>query len=215
MRASVCRGRIGCLGLWQNRAMKAKYFKSPAEFRQWLEANHDRVMKLWVGFYKKDSGRGGITYAEAVDEALCFGWIDGLKKRVDEWSYTHRFSPRKPRSIWSLINIRRAEELKKLGRMKPAGLKAVEARDPKRSGIYSFENRPRKLDAALEKKFRADKKAWTFFQAQPPGCQRVACWYVMSAKREETRMRRLARLVSDSGDGRRLATIAGEAKQPK
>ena len=162
--------------------MKVIHFKSAAEFRQWLEANHDRVAELWVGFYKKNSGRTGITYGEAVDEALCFGWIDGLKKRVDELSYTHRFSPRKPRSIWSLINIRRAKELKKLGRMTPAGLKAFEARDPERSGMYSFENRPRKLDAAHERIFRADKKAWAFFQAQPPGYQRTACWWVMSAK---------------------------------
>ncbi len=185
--------------------MKITHFKSAAEFRGWLEANHDRVTELWIGFYKKNSGRRSISYAEAVDEAVCFGWIDGLKKRVDDLSYTQRFSPRKPRSIWSLINMRRAEELKKVGRMAPAGLRAFERRDPKRSGMYSFENRPRKLESALETKFRANKRAWEFFQGQPPGYRRMACWFVMSAKQEETRQRRLARLMRISAKGVRLA----------
>jgi uncharacterized protein YdeI (YjbR/CyaY-like superfamily) len=187
------------------------FFKSQSEFRHWLEANHDKVSELWVGFYKKASGQTGLTYAEAVDEALCFGWIDGIKKRVDELSYTHRFTPRKPKSNWSLINTRRAEALKKLGRMTPAGWKAFAARDPKKSGIYSFENRPQKLEEAYEKKFRENAQAWNFFRAQRPGYQRLACWWIMSAKKEETRWRRLEQLIGLSEKGVRLAVASGTA----
>ena len=193
--------------------MKVTFFNSASEFRQWLEANQDKVSELWVGFYKKDSGKTGITYAEAVDEALCFGWIDGIKKRVDDISYMHRFTPRKLKSNWSLTNTRRAEKLKRLGRMQPSGLKKFEARDPRRSGIYSFENRPRKLEDIYEKKFRANQKAWEFFQAQPPGYQRTASWWVMSAKKEATRWRRLASLTDDSAKGRRLVVVADATKK--
>jgi len=195
--------------------MKITYFKTGAGFREWLEANHDRVAELWVGFYKKDSGKTGITYKEALDEALCFGWIDGIKKRVDELSYTHRFTPRSARSVWSLVNTRRAEELKKLGRMHAAGLRAFAARDPQRSAIYSFENPARRLDAALEGEFRADREAWAFFQAQPPGYQRLAQWWIMSAKQEATRERRLGQLIDESGRKRRLAALSGSAKGKK
>ena len=192
--------------------MKVAFFPSAPEFRRWLEENHDKVSELWIGFYKKDSGKTGLTYPEAVDEALCFGWIDGIKKRVDEFSYMHRFTPRKAKSTWSLINIRRAEGLKKLGRMAPPGLKAFDARDSRESGVYSFENRPQKLDAVFEKEFRANRKAWEFFKAQPPGYQRTARWWVISVKREETRWRRLACLMDDSAKGRRLAVLAGSSK---
>ena len=178
--------------------MKVTFFKSATECRRWLEQNHDKATELWFGFYKKKSGKPGITYPEALDEALCFGWIDGLKKSVDESSYTFRFTPRQPKSIWSVVNTKRAEELRQLGRMKPAGLKALAARDPERSGIYSFENRPRKLSASCEKEFKAHKEAWEFFQAQPPGYKRTASFWVMSAKQEATRLRRLARLISAS-----------------
>ena len=130
--------------------MNIQFFKSASAFRRWLGANHARVTELWVGFFKKDSGKSGITYAEAVDEALCFGWIDGLKKRVDEFSYTQRFTPRKHRSIWSRVNIQHVARLKKAGRVTPAGLQAFEARDPKKSGVYSFENAARNLTAADE-----------------------------------------------------------------
>jgi len=130
--------------------VKIKYFKSASGFRRWLEVNHARVTELWVGFFKKDSGKGGLTYSQALDEALCFGWIDGLKKRVDELSYTHRFTPRKPKSNWSLINLQHVERLSKAGHMMPAGLKAYAAREPERSGAYSFENAPRKLAAATK-----------------------------------------------------------------
>ena len=189
--------------------MKPRHFKSAAAFNRWLEVNHACVRELWVGFYRKDSGRGGLTYAEALDEALCFGWIDGVRKRVDEWSFVQRFTPRKPKSNWSLINIRHVARLKQTGRMQSAGLKAFAARDAARSGIYSFENKPRELSPELERNFKADRAAWEFFQRQPPGYRRVARFWVMSAKREETRERRLARLKADSGRGRRLDLLGG------
>jgi len=188
--------------------MKLKYFKSAADFRDWLEANHVSTTELWLGFYKKDSGKGGITYAEALDEALCFGWIDGLKKRVDELSFTQRFTPRKPKSIWSLINIGHVARLTKAGRMKPAGLTAFAARTAASSGVYSFENKPRELSPAMKRQFKADKAAWEFFQQQPPGYRRLVIFQVMSAKQEETRQRRLAQLMKDSKQGRRLGMLS-------
>ena len=193
--------------------MKIKHFKSASEFRQWLEVNHARVSELWVGFFKKDSGKRGLTYGEAVDEALCFGWIDGLKKRVDALSYTHRFTPRKPKSNWSRINIQKVERLKKAGRMRPAGLQAYTARVPERSGVYSFENAPRELVATEERQFKADATAWDFFQRQPPGYRRLATWWMHGAKKPETRARRLAQLIAESRNGRRLGPVAGSKKK--
>jgi uncharacterized protein YdeI (YjbR/CyaY-like superfamily) len=188
--------------------VKPKHFKSAADFRNWLKANHASTREVWVGFYKKASGKGGVTYAEALDEALCFGWIDGVRKRVDELSFTQRFTPRQPTSNWSLINIRHVKRLKTAGRMMPAGLKAFAARSSAKSGVYSFENRPRELSRALQRQFKSDRAAWDFFQQQPPGYRRLACFFVMSAKQEETRQRRLARLMSDSKQGRRLGVIS-------
>ena len=193
--------------------MTIKYFRDASSFRRWLEVNHARMSELWVGFFKKDSGKGGLTYAQALDEALCFGWIDGLKKRVDELSYTHRFTPRQPKSNWSRINIQHVERLEKAGHMTPPGLKAYAARVPERSGVYSFENAPRTLTAADEKQFKADKTAWDFFQRQPPGYQRLAIWYVFSAKKMETRARRLSQLIADSRNGRRLGQASGSNKK--
>jgi uncharacterized protein YdeI (YjbR/CyaY-like superfamily) len=193
--------------------MKIKYFVSAPEFRQWLVMNHIQVSELWVGFFKKASGKGGLTYAEAVDEALCFGWIDGLKKRVDDQSYTHRFTPRKPKSNWSAINIRHAERLKEAGRMTPTGLAAYAARLPGRTGVYSFENAPRTLVAADEAQFKANKSAWHFFQRQPPGYRRTAIWWVVSAKKPETRARRLGQLITDSRNARRLEQVSGAKKK--
>jgi uncharacterized protein YdeI (YjbR/CyaY-like superfamily) len=183
------------------------FFDSSADFRTWLEAHHDQVQELWVGFYKKNSGKAGITYLEAVDEALCFGWIDGIKKRVDDDSYTNRFTPRKARSNWSEVNIQRVGELAQLGRMHPAGLKAFDARDQEKTQLYSYEARNRPLDEMYEKSFRANKKAWDFFIAQAPSYQKVAGWWVMSAKREETRLKRLTTLIEDSENRRRLAQV--------
>ena len=188
--------------------MNVTFFPSPREFRQWLEKNHDQVKELWVGFYKKDSGRPSITYPEALDEALCFGWIDGVRKRYEGDSYTIRFTPRNPKSVWSRVNIRKVEELIELGRMAPPGLKAFEAREEQRSGVYSFEQAKAELDPALEKEFRAHPKAWGFFQKQPPGYRRTATWWVVSAKKDETRARRLRQLIEDSDAGRRLGLLA-------
>jgi len=189
--------------------MKPKHFKAAADFRTWLKANHASATELWIGFYKKDSGKGGLTYAEALDEALCFGWIDGVRKRVDELSFTQRFTPRKSTSNWSLINICHVARLKTAGRMMPAGLRAFAARRPEKSGVYSFENKPSKLSPVLQQQFESDPAAWDFFQRQPPGYRRLACFFVMSAKQEATRHRRLARLMSDSKQNRRLGVISG------
>ncbi|HZE68389.1 MAG TPA: YdeI/OmpD-associated family protein [Pyrinomonadaceae bacterium] len=186
---------------------KPRFFRSPADFRRWLEKNHNKTAELTVGFFKKDSGRKSVTYAEALDEALCFGWIDGVRRRVDENSYSIRFTPRKPRSIWSLINTRKVKELIRLGRMHQAGLDAFELRDPTRTGIYSFENAPRKLAPEYEKSFRANKKAWDFFNRQPPGYQRLATYWVMSAKQEQTRLRRLNLLIDNSEKNIRERTV--------
>ena len=147
--------------------MKPKFFTTPAEFRQWLEQNHDSATELMIGFHKKSSGKKSITYHEALDEALCFGWIDGVRRKLNETSYEQRFTPRKSKSIWSLVNVRHVERLTKEGRMRPPGLEAYERRDPKRTGIYAFENQPKVFSAAYEKRFRQNKAAWQFFENLP------------------------------------------------
>jgi uncharacterized protein YdeI (YjbR/CyaY-like superfamily) len=190
--------------------MNPHYFTSPIKFQQWLEKHHAKSVELWVGFYKKNSGKPSITYQEALDEALCFGWIDGIRKTVDEQRYTIRFTPRKPGSNWSNVNIKRMKELIAAGRVLPAGLAAFEARTAEKSGIYTYENRPQQLSAEYEKKFRANKKAWAFFQSQAPYYQRTACGWIMTAKKEETRLRRLAALIEDSAQGRRLGIMGGK-----
>ena len=184
--------------------MNLTFFKTPPDFRKWLERNHSTTAELWVGFHKKDSGRPSITWVESVEEALCFGWIDGIRKRVDEYSYTIRFTPRRSRSIWSAINIKIVRKLSAAGRMHAAGLKAFEARLPNKSGIYSYEQRPLNLDPASEKFLRKNKAAWTFFQAQPPSYRKVVSWWVVSAKKEETRLKRFAKLIDYSARSRRL-----------
>jgi uncharacterized protein YdeI (YjbR/CyaY-like superfamily) len=184
--------------------MKPRYFKSQADFRRWLETHHASAPELLVGFYKKDSGKGGLAYKEAVDEALCVGWIDGIKKRVDESSYTHRFTPRRRGSIWSAINVKRMKELIASGLVSKAGLETYERRDPKKAGMYSFENRPQTFDGAIEKQFQANPRAWTFFLEQPPGYRKVCTFFVMSAKKDQTRLRRLAVLMNASSKGQRL-----------
>ena len=163
------------------------------------------MQELWVGFYRKDSGRTSITWPESVDEALCFGWIDGLRKRIDAESYMIRFTPRRAISYWSMINIARVVELKRAGRMHSAGLRAFEQRAPERSGTYSYENRKRtKLDKRAEKQFRSSPAAWKLFQEQTPSYRQFTTWWVMSAKKEETRARRLAKLIEYSARGKRL-----------
>lgn len=184
------------------------FFAKPSEFHAWLEKNHDKASEIWVGFHKKSSGKPSISMQESVDEALCFGWIDSVRRSVNDTDYTNRFTKRKARSTWSAINIRRAEELISLGRMQPAGNKAFEQRLDERSAIYSYEQRQSaKLSGAFEKQFRANKKAWKFFLAQAPWYQRVAAFWTVSAKKEDTRLKRLTKLIEDSENGRTIPPL--------
>ena len=194
--------------------MTPTFFATPAELRAWFEENHESSQELWVGFYKRDSGRPSVTWPEAVDEALCAGWIDGVRKGIDETSYAIRLTPRKRRSAWSAVNIARARELISQGLMRPAGLKAFEERSEARSGIYSYEQRgAAQLDHARERQLRANRRAWDFFRTQPPSYRQTAIWWVVSAKREETRSRRLASLIEHSEQGRRLPPLARPTRQ--
>jgi uncharacterized protein YdeI (YjbR/CyaY-like superfamily) len=196
--------------------MKATFFKTPGDFRRWLKTHHASKPELWVGFYKRSTGRPSLTWPESVDEALCFGWIDGIRKRIDEASYVIRFSPRKRGSNWSNVNTRKADELIRAGRMQPAGRRAFEARDPARSGVYSFEQREHaKLTPTQEKQFRANKAAWSFFEAEPPGYRKIAVFYVASAKRDATRARRLKILIDDSAAGRRIGLLRRPTEKEK
>ncbi|HTP10867.1 MAG TPA: YdeI/OmpD-associated family protein [Anaerolineae bacterium] len=187
--------------------MNPQYFTTPAKFHDWLKKNHAKSTELLMGFYKVNSGKPSLTYQEALDEALCFGWIDGIRKSIDEERYTIRFTPRKPSSNWSNVNIKRVNQLIAEGRMLPAGLAAFEARKAKKSGVYTYENRPQQLSAEYEKKFRSNKKAWEYFQVQAAYYQRTAYGWVMTAKKEETRLRRLATLIEDSAQGRWIAVM--------
>jgi uncharacterized protein YdeI (YjbR/CyaY-like superfamily) len=185
---------------------KPIFFKGPEEYRAWLENNHETAKELWIGFWKKSTGKATITWQECVDESLCFGWIDGIRKSIDADSYKQRVTPRRPTSIWSQINIRRVGELTAEGRMRPMGLAAFEKRDETKA--YSFENRTRAvLGAAEEAKLRKNKRAWATWESSPPGYKRVASWWVMSAKKEETRQRRLASLIRDTAAGRKLGLL--------
>lgn len=186
----------------------AVYFDSPAAFRRWLEAHHDSADELFVGYHKAHTGRPSLSWPESVDEALCFGWIDGIRRRVDDDRYTIRFTPRRRHSIWSLVNIRRVAVLTADGRMQPSGLRAFEARRDDRSGVYAFERpAPAALDAVDERRFKTHRKAWTFFQSQPPGYRTTAMHWVTSAKKAETREKRLATLIADSEAGLRIASL--------
>ena len=190
------------------REANAIFFKSPAAFRAWLRVHHKKEMALWVGFWKKHTGKPSLTWQESVDEALCYGWIDGTRKARDAESYIQRFTPRKKRSNWSDINIGRVAALTTKGRMRPAGLAAFAAREAARSGVYSFEQRASvALTAAELRRFRAERGAWKFFESQPPGYKKTATWWVVSAKREETRGKRLATLIADSAAGLRIAML--------
>lgn len=183
---------------------RIRFFKTASDLRKWFDANHQRADELWVGFYRKGSGRASITWPEAVDEALCFGWIDGIRKRVDDESYTNRLTPRRKGSIWSAINIARVGVLTKEGRMRPAGLAAFEARKANKSGIYSYEQRRDQLEEPYAGILKKNKRAWTFFEKQPPYYRKLAGWWIVSAKKEETRTARLQQLIELSARGERL-----------
>jgi uncharacterized protein YdeI (YjbR/CyaY-like superfamily) len=184
--------------------MAPQFFKTPAAFRKWLAAHHATESELWVGFYKKGSGKSSITWPESVDEALCFGWIDGLRKSIDEESYMIRFTPRKSSSVWSAVNMKNVAKLIEENRMQPAGLKAFAARKENRSGIYSYEQRSPELVEPYLGRLKLNRAAWKFFQAQPPSYRKVMNWWVVSAKQEETRGKRLERLIEESAQGRRM-----------
>jgi uncharacterized protein YdeI (YjbR/CyaY-like superfamily) len=184
------------------------FFATPAGFRAWLERHHTDRTEVIVGFHMKASGTPSMTWSEAVDEALCFGWIDGVRRTVDATRYTIRFTPRAARSTWSAVNVARVEALTAEGRMTPAGLAAFERRDPARTAIYSHEQRAAAtLEPAMERRFRADRAAWAWFQDQAPSYRRQATWWVVSAKKPETRERRLEQLIADSAAGRRVGPL--------
>jgi uncharacterized protein YdeI (YjbR/CyaY-like superfamily) len=187
--------------------MAPVYFTSPAQFRRWLERNHETQSEIWVGMHKVASGKKGITYKEALDEALCFGWIDGVRKSVDGESYMQRFTPRTAKSYWSAVNTKRVGELTKLGRMHPAGTAAFERRDGTATARYSFEREHAALEPAAEKQFRANKVAWAYFESEAPWYRRVITHWVTSAKRPETRQKRLETLIRDCAAGRRIGAL--------
>jgi len=184
--------------------LKHQFFRTSGDFETWLEKNHATATELWVGFYKKASGKPSITWPESVDQALCFGWIDGVRKRVDDISYKIRFTPRRRGSIWSGINIKRANELVRQKQMRPIGLKAFVARIENKSGIYSYEQRSTELTNPYAKLLKKNKPACDFFKRQSPSYRKMIGWWIVSAKKEETRMARLAKLISESAKGKRL-----------
>jgi uncharacterized protein YdeI (YjbR/CyaY-like superfamily) len=194
---------------------RPRFFATPAAFRTWLERNHETARELLVGFHKRGTGRRSITWPESVDEALCFGWIDGVRRSLGDHGYTIRFTPRRPTSAWSAVNVARVAALTKLGHMRPAGLRAFAARKPEKTGVYSFErSRAATLPTPLEQRLRADRKAAAFFDSQPPWYRRTAIHWVTSAKREETRERRLAILIRDSAAGRTIPPLTRTPRKP-
>ena len=184
--------------------MKPRFFSSPEKFRKWLEDNHEVADELIVGFWKVVTGKPSMTWSESVDEALCFGWIDGVRKKLDQDSYSIRFTPRRTGSVWSSINLTKVEQLKEKGKMRPAGIAAYEKRRDDRSGIYSYENVPRELGTEYEQLFKESKNAWDFFESQAPWYKRQMTSWVVGAKQETTRQKRLAKLIEACEQKRRL-----------
>jgi uncharacterized protein YdeI (YjbR/CyaY-like superfamily) len=187
--------------------MNIIYFKAATEFREWLAENHAKEKEVYLGFYKKEAKEKGITYPEAVEQALCFGWIDGIRKGVDAASYTNRFTPRKAKSIWSQVNLKKIAELIEAGLMHPAGLKVYNERDQTKTNLYSFEAESRQLSDDFIVKFKTNQKAWQYFQSQSASYQKTASWWVMSAKREETRLKRLDILIANSEEGMKIPEL--------
>lgn len=185
-------------------SIKPRFFRSPREFREWLRRHHAKAPELLVGLYKKGSGQPSITWPEAVDAALCYGWIDGVRRRIDDSSYTIRFTPRKPASVWSSVNITRAEALIARGEMQTAGVAAVQARRASKSSVYSYEQKNAQLAEPYRQRLRKNGAAWDYFERQPPSYRRAATWCVMSAKQEATRLKRLEKLIACSLLGQRL-----------
>ncbi|HXT19188.1 MAG TPA: YdeI/OmpD-associated family protein [Thermoanaerobaculia bacterium] len=194
---------------------KPTFFATPAAFRRWLEKHHESASELIVGFHKKGSGKPSITWPESVDEALCFGWIDGIRRRIDDDSYSIRFTPRRPDSIWSKVNFNRMGELTAAGRVHPVGLAAFAKRSADKTGVYSYEHQRRPevpLDSAYEKQLRKNKAAWQYLQDETPWYRRIATRWIMEAKKEETREKRLRELIELSAAGRRIKGVAPRGK---
>ena len=183
------------------------FFDSPEAFYAWLEANHRSAAEVWVGYWKRHTGKPSLTWSQAVDQALCFGWIDGVLKSIDEESHRQRFTPRKPTSNWSKVNIEKVARLTAEGKMRPAGVAAFERRAPDAGDAYSFEREHATFEPDQEKRFRASRKAWAFWESQPPSYRRAATHWVTSAKRPETREKRLGELVDDSANGLRVKQL--------
>ena len=194
-------------------SLEIVYFRSPADLRAWFDQHHQTAQELWIGYYKKNSREPSITWPESVDEALCFGWIDGIRRSVDEMRYTIRFTPRRPGSTWSAVNIARVLALKEAGRIHLAGLQAFEARQENKSGIYSYEQRRDQLDEPYVSLLQNNQAAWDFYQAQPASYRKAVNWWVISAKMEETRRKRLAQLVEDSANSRTIAQFTRRKSQ--
>jgi uncharacterized protein YdeI (YjbR/CyaY-like superfamily) len=188
------------------------FFDSPKAFGKWLAKNHDKATELWVGYHKVHTGKPSLTWPQSVDEALCYGWIDGIRKSLGGDAYMIRFTPRKPTSMWSAVNLTRVPELIAEGRMQPPGLAAYERRTAAKSGIYTYENRPESLDAESERTFKKNKKAWAVFQTFPPYYKRSATWWVVSAKKPETRAKRLAMLIAKCERGERIPAMTPAKK---
>lgn len=195
--------------------MMPYFFSNTTELRHWFEKNHLTATELWVGFHKKHTAKPTISWPQSVDEALCYGWIDGIRKSIDENSYKIRFTPRKAKSIWSAVNIKKMETLVQKGLMQPAGLAAFEKRDDTRSKVYSFEQENIVLDKKFEKIFKANKKAWTYFQAQAPSYKRTAIWLVISAKQEATKEKRLMDLIKNSEEGQYIKSLRRPVSKSK
>ena len=193
--------------------MAATFFKNSAEFRQWLHDHHEKESELWLGYYKKNSGKANYTWSETVDQALCYGWIDGIRKSIDEDRYMIRFTPRKPKSIWSAVNIKKIKELKEKGLMQAAGLAAYAKKEANRSNVYSFEQEELKLDEVYLKQIKANKQAWEYFQSLSPSYTKSTIWYVMSAKREATRQKRIQLLVDCCEKGEKLPQFKWSKKK--
>lgn len=191
-----------------NLEVQPTFFATQSDFRKWLEKNHSKATELFVGFYKVGSGKPSMTWSQSVDHAICFGWIDGVRKSIDKYSYFIRFTPRKPTSIWSAINIKKVEDLTKQGLMQPAGLASFKLRKEHKSKIYAYEKEAVKLSDHFEKKFKANKKAWKFFQSLPPSYHRSAIHWVMSAKQETTSIKRLDELITDSEAGQKIKRLS-------
>ncbi|MFZ1520371.1 MAG: YdeI/OmpD-associated family protein, partial [Ignavibacteriaceae bacterium] len=188
--------------------MKVVFFPTQKDLRKWFEKNHKKEKEIFIGYYKVSTGKLTVSWSQSVDEALCFGWIDGIRKSIDEESYCNRFTPRNPKSNWSAVNIKKVEELTKLGLMKPEGLNAFGFRKVEKSKIYAYENPKVEFDKSFEKLFKSNKKAWAFYQTTSPTYRKVTTRWVMSAKQDTTRLKRLNELITDCAAGRNIKAMS-------